>query len=66
VLSGTYESNHLKLLKSRVKSNKKASNLSIILSDPNFLIAAWVKIRSKKGSVTPALTATTLDGINLN
>ena len=66
LLSGTYKSSHLKILKSRMESKKKASNLSRILSDPNFLIAAWVRIRSKKGSVTPALTATTLDGINLN
>ena len=66
LLSGTYESSHIEILTLRIKNNKKASNLSKILSDPNFLIAAWVRIRSKKGSVTPALTNTTLDGINLN
>tara|TARA_B110000305_G_scaffold213426_1_gene249328 strand:+ start:7108 stop:9465 length:2358 start_codon:yes stop_codon:yes gene_type:complete len=66
LLSGIYESSHLKILKSRIEGKKKASNLSRILSDPNFLIAAWVRIRSKRGSVTPALTAISLDGIDLN
>ena len=66
MLSGIYESSHLKILKSRIEGKKKASNLSRILSDPNFLIAAWVKIRSKRGNVTRAITAITLDGIDLN
>ena len=66
VLSGTYESNQLKVLESNVIHNQKCTNLSVIMADPNFLIAAWVRIRSKQGSLTPALTSTTLDGINLS
>lgn len=65
VLSGTYESNQLEILKSKIVNNQSCLNLSIIMADPNFLIAAWVRIRSKKGSLTPALTTTTLDGIDL-
>jgi group II intron reverse transcriptase/maturase len=36
------------------------------MSDPNFLIAAWVRIRSKSGSLTSALSKETLDGIHLS
>lgn len=64
-LSGVYQSNQLDLLRSYIISNKKCVNLSMIMSDPNFLIAAWVRIRSNKGSLTPALHNETLDGINL-
>jgi len=32
------------------------------MSDPDFLIASWVRIRSNKGSTTPAFDGT-LDGI---
>lgn len=66
VLSGTYESNQLEILKSNIINNRKCLNLSEIMADPNFLIAAWVRIRSNQGSLTPALTPTTLDGINLS
>lgn len=66
VLSGTFESKQLKVLKSNIISNKKCTNLSIIMSDPNFLIAAWVKIKSKSGSLTPALNKDTLDEIELS
>lgn len=64
-LSGVYKSNQLDLLRSYIISNKKCVNLSIIMSDPNFLIAAWARIRSKSGSLTPALSKETLDGIRL-
>lgn len=66
MLSGIYETNQLEILKSNVISNQTCTNLSIIMSDPNFLIAAWVRIRSKQGSLTPALNPTTLDGIDLS
>jgi len=65
-LSGVYESNQLDLLRSYIISNKKCNNLSIIMSDPNFLIAAWVRVRSNSGSLTPALNNETLDGIDLS
>lgn len=66
MLSGIYEFNQLEILKSNIINNQKCTNLSIIMSDPNFLIAAWVRIRSKQGSLTPALNPTTLDGIDLS
>lgn len=66
MLSGVYESNQLDLLRSYIISNKKCNNLSIIMSDPNFLIAAWVRVRSNSGSLTPALNNETLDGIDLS
>jgi group II intron reverse transcriptase/maturase len=34
------------------------------MSDPNFLVGCWNNIKSKKGSVTPALDEETLDGID--
>gem|GEM_PF-21772 len=64
-LSGVYESNQLDLLRSYIISNKKCNNLSIIMSDPNFLISAWVRVRSNNGSQTPVLKSGTLDGIDL-
>lgn len=65
-LSGVYESSQLDLLRSYIISNKKCNNLSTILSDPNFLIAAWVRVRSNSGSLTLALNNETLDGIDLS
>jgi group II intron reverse transcriptase/maturase len=53
-LSGSYESQHLLKLNSDLKNGLKATNLSVIMSDPNFLVACWVRIRSNKGSLTPA------------
>lgn len=63
-LSGVYESNQLDLLRFNIISNLKCNNLSIIMSDPNFLMAAWVRVRSNSGSLTPALNNETLDGID--
>jgi hypothetical protein len=37
-LSGFYESQHLLKLKSDMATKLKAKNISIIMSDPNFLI----------------------------
>jgi retron-type reverse transcriptase len=65
MLSGVYESNQLNLLRSYIISNKKCNNLSIIMSDPNFLLSAWVRVRSNNGSLTPAMNSDTLDDIDL-
>lgn len=65
-LSGSYESEELKNLLNNVKNDSTCENLSLIMSDPKFLIACWVNIRSKTGSTTPALSLDTLDGIKTN
>ena len=65
-LSGSYKSQQLLKLKSDLDKGLKAKNLTTIMSDPDFLIASWVRIRSNKGSLTPALTDETLDGIKLS
>ena len=65
-LSGVYKSNQLDLLRSYIISNQKCINLSSIMSDPNFLIAAWARIRSNDGSLTFDLSKETLDGIALS
>jgi retron-type reverse transcriptase len=64
-LSGVYKSDQLDLLKSYIISKKKCVNLSNIMSDPNFLIAAWAIIRSNSKSLTLALNKEILDGITL-
>ena len=61
-LSGSYESQHLLKLKKDLSNGLKATNLSVIMSDPDFLIACWVRIRSNKGSLTPAFDGS-IDGI---
>lgn len=67
LLSGNYDSTELRiLLVDLTKNNRKANNLSKILSDPNFLIACWARIRSKRGALTKSFSAETLDGININ
>jgi group II intron reverse transcriptase/maturase len=66
MLSGVYKSDQLDLLRFYIISNKKCVNLSNIMSDTNFLIASWVRIRSKKGSLKVALDNQTLDGISLS
>jgi hypothetical protein len=66
VLSGIFESSQLSILKSNIVGNLKCNNLSIIMSDPDFLISAWVKIRSNSGSLTPTFSKETLDGIELS
>lgn len=64
MLAGIDYLEELKILKSRLDKGEKANNLSRIMSDPNFLISCWVRIRSNKGSITPAFDET-LDGIKL-
>ena len=41
-----------------------AENLTEVMSDPNFLIGCWAKIKSKPGNMTPGLDGITLDGIS--
>jgi len=52
-------------LESNIKQRNTITNLSQILADPNFLISSWVKIRSNKGSTTPAFDGS-MDGITLD
>ena len=66
VLLGIFKSSQLDILKSKIIGGQKCNNLSVIMSDPNFLIAAWVRIRSNNGSLTPSLSGETLDGIQLS
>ena len=61
-LSGSYESQHLLKLKKDLSNGLKTTNLSVIMSDPDFLIACWVRIRSNKGSLIPAFDGS-IDGI---
>jgi group II intron reverse transcriptase/maturase len=63
VLAGIDYQKELEILKSRLAKGEKAKNLSRIMSDPAFLIACWVRIRSNGGSMTAAFEGT-LDGIN--
>jgi Reverse transcriptase (RNA-dependent DNA polymerase) len=62
-LSGSYESEELKNLLNNVKNYSTCENLSLIMSDPKFLIACWVNIRSKTGGTALALSSDTLGGI---
>lgn len=65
VLSGTYKSNQLEILKSNVVKKQKCTNLSIIMADPNFLIAMWVRIKkSDQGNKPLVQISNTLDGIS--
>jgi len=66
VLSGMFKSSQLDILKSKIVSGQKCNNLSVIMSDPNFLIAAWIRIRLNNGSLTPSLSVKMLDGIKLS
>jgi len=60
--SSSYKSEHLLKLKLDLKNKLKATNLSTIMSDPNFLIACWVRVRSNKNSITPVFDSS-IDGI---
>jgi group II intron reverse transcriptase/maturase len=53
----------LSLGKLQINQNGKYNNLSQILSKPEWLYYSWTKIRSNKGSLTPAFEGT-LDGID--
>ncbi|MBE0439296.1 MAG: hypothetical protein IBX57_05885 [Gammaproteobacteria bacterium] len=64
MLAGIDYLEELKILKSCLDKGKKANNLSRIMSDPNFLISCWIRIRSNKNSRTPVFDGT-LDKIKL-
>lgn len=64
-LSGLYNSDELNNLLNSIQNDQKCTNLSKIMSDPDFLIACWVNIKSKAGGTTPALNKETLDGIQV-
>jgi retron-type reverse transcriptase len=61
-LSGFYEGQQLLKLQSDLTNGLKAKNLSIIMSNPDFLVSCWVRIRFNKGSLTPAFDGS-IDGI---
>lgn len=63
MLAGIDYQKELKILKLCLAKGEKAKNLSRIMSDPAFLISCWVRIRSNRGSLTPAFEGT-LDGLN--
>lgn len=60
-LSGSYENQHLLKLKSDLKNGLKATNLSIIMSDPDFLVTCWVRTKSNIDSLTPTFNKTIND-----
>lgn len=53
------------LLFGNLKLNKKANNLTTILSNKQFLIGCYSNIKSKPGNMTSSLDKETLDGINM-
>jgi len=59
------ENQFQKLLKD-VRSNKRAENLTTIMSNREFLIGCYLNIKSKAGNMTQSLNPETLDGINLD
>jgi len=63
-LSGSLKTEKLNILKEQIKSNQPITVLSEIMSEPDFLIGCWVKIRSNKGSTTPAFDGS-IDGITM-
>ena len=63
LLLGHYETPQLKILKSKIDIGEKVTNLSIIMSDPQFLLSCWVKLRSNKVTSSKSLTNDTLDGL---
>lgn len=65
-LSGFQKNEEIQKLDFNIRNNILITNLSKIMSDPQFLIRCWVKIRSNKESLTPALDKKTLDGIDLS
>jgi retron-type reverse transcriptase len=52
------------LLYENLKLNKKANNLTTILSNQKFLMRCYLNIKPKPGNMTNSLDKRTLDGIN--
>lgn len=61
--SGDYLREELANLAKLSHECREISGLSEIMSKPKMLLGCWHKIKSNDGSVTPALTPETLDGI---
>ena len=64
-LSGYDGDGQIQKLEFNIKQGNIITNLSQILADSNFLNSSWVKIRSNKGSITPAFGGS-MDGITLD
>lgn len=64
-LSGQEQDEKLLTLKNDLSLTGKAKNLSEIMSDPDFLIASWVRIWSNRHNLTYTL-GDTLDVIDIN
>lgn len=62
---GSTIKNQFNLLYNDLKLKNKASNLTTILSNKNFLIGCYSNIKSKPGNMTSSLDKETLDGISL-
>jgi len=61
MLEGIDYQEELKILKSRLDKSEKGNNLSRIMSDPNFLVFCWVKIRPNPESITPVFDGITME-----
>lgn len=64
MLSGVFVSKQFLKFKKDIRLKNPLTNLSIIMSDPDFLIASWLLIRSNIRSGTKAFGDETMDGIN--
>jgi retron-type reverse transcriptase len=64
-LSGLYKSEELYNLLNNVNNNSLCTNLSMIMSDPKFLIACWINIKSKLIENTEASEFEILDKISI-
>ena len=62
---GSTIKNQFDLLFDNLKLKKKASNLTTIMSNKQFLIGCYLNIKSKPCNMTSSLDKETLDGINL-
>ncbi len=61
---GSYIKDQFEELYKTLKLNNKASNLTTILSDENYLKGCYLHIKSRPGNMTPGLDKQTFDGIN--
>lgn len=62
-LAGFENNGELNTLKYNLEKENSSDNFSRIMSNPEFLMACWAKIRSHPGGMTPAF-GNTLDGLN--
>ena len=58
--------NRLKNIKLNKKNKKYIGLTKNFLTDPNFLVLAYLQIKSKPGNLTPSIDNETLDGIDKN